>query len=118
MDKIHVTANSSGQQPDWVKQGWIGEDLAAKKAVRDKERGYNVLLAHGLSVIRQRKPDVAAWWDGWAFNQAHRTIFFSEKVCKLVVDESQQGQVPQHNGHGAEGAPKSRTSRGAWHKRT
>ena len=63
--------------------------------------GYEVLLAPAIPVVRLKSPEAAEWWEGWAFNQPHRTIFFPENVCKPIFDE-EHVQGHEHNGHGAE----------------
>lgn len=115
---IEVSAAPPGQQPSWVREQWVGEKLLTHggKTTQYGVSGYQVLLAHAIVVVRPKSPHAAEWWEGWAFNQPHRTIFFPEKTCKPIFDE-QHAQGHEHNGHGAEvPQPKSRRSRGPSHQ--
>jgi hypothetical protein len=112
---ILVREAPSGSQPDWVREGWVGEHLIARgKSTRNGVVGYDVSLAEGIAVIRDRKPKVAEWWDGWGFNVPNKSIFFPEEVVERVVGTS-PSVVPEHNSHNAQ-VVKERRNRGAGHR--
>src|SRR6185369_8718786 len=76
--------------------GWVEEHLptAGGKTTRNGVPGYEVRLADALAIIRRKKPDVAEWFDGWAFNQPYRLIFFPENCCKVVVEQPSPEHQP------------------------
>jgi len=95
--KIKIIKKPLGEEPDWVKQVWIGLEIPVIKGAYAQKGGQEVVSGdfraadnyathanEALDILKAKNPDAEKWWRDNVDLVGVDYIAFDQSVCKLI----------------------------------